>query len=310
MAKKIKILIAIDGSKSAMAAVRYAGNFFNPQKTDVVLIHIMSNMPPAAEVLRSVASPEDTNVETEKWHRETTKHIQKKMEEAESILQSAGYDKQSINVKIQTQIKGVARDIIAESEKAYNALLVGRRGLNDPTNNIVGATAYRMMKAIEHLPVVIVGDNPDSGNVLIGFDGSENSLKAVDCVCELMPHPLRKVVLCHVSRETDHDDPDGKALARDQKKEGMNQGRNPVETVMQRAEDRLAGAGFDRSLIEKEILEGMISRAVAISKTAESRHCGSVVVGRRGLSIIRDFMMGRVTMKILHKAHTQAVWIV
>jgi nucleotide-binding universal stress UspA family protein len=275
---KLKILIAIDGSKSSVAAVQYASKFFDPQKADFTLIHIL---------------PDTTDDETEKSHLKMTEQIQLKMEEFVTKLENAGYDKKQINVNIQKQINGVAKDIVAESENGYDALVIGRRGLNDPTSIIVGATAYHMMKVINHLPVVIVGDNPDPEHILIGLDGSDNSIKAINCVCNLMQRSSRKIVLCHISE-----------------KQEIEKQHQQIESIIQNAEDRLVAAGFERPLIKKEILKGILSRAVAISKTAEKHHCGSVVVGRRGLSMIREFMMGRVTMKILHKAHTQAVWIV
>ena len=275
---KLKILIAIDGSKSSVAAVQYASKFFDPQKADFTLIHIL---------------PDTTDDETEKSHLKMTEQIQLKMEEFVSKLENAGYDKKMINVNIQKQINGIAKDIIVESENGYDALVIGRRGLNGPTSIIVGATAYHMMKVINHLPVVIVGDNPDPEHILIGLDGSDNSIKAINCVCNLMQRSSRKIVLCHISE-----------------KQEIEKQHQQIESIIQNAEDRLVAAGFERPLIKKEILKGILSRAVAISKTAEKHHCGSVVVGRRGLSMIREFMMGRVTMKILHKAHTQAVWIV
>ena len=278
MPDKIKILIAIDGSKSSLAAIQYAGKFFEPQKTDMTLIHILPNV---------------SDDETEKLHLQMKEQIQIKMEEFINKLENAGYDKKMVNVNIQKQINGVAKDIIAESENGYDALVIGRRGLNDPTSIIVGATAYHMMKVINHLPVVIVGDNPDPENILIGLDGSDNSFKAIDCVCNLMSRSSRKILLCHISE-----------------KQEIEKQHQQIESIIQNAEDRLVAVDFERPMIKKEILKGILSRAVAISKTAEKHHCGSVVVGRRGLSMIREFMMGRVTMKILHKAHTQAVWIV
>ena len=278
MSQKLKIMIAIDGSTSSMDAVKYTGKFFDPQKSEITMIHILTNI---------------SDGETEKLHLQMKEQIQIKMEEFVNKLENAGYDKKMINVNIQEQINGVAKDIIAESENGYDALVIGRHGLNDPTSIIVGATAYKMMKVIKHLPVVIVGDNPDPENILIGLDGSDNSFKAIDCVCNLMLRSSRKILLCHISE-----------------KQEIEKQHQQIESILQNAEAQLVESGFERPLIKKEILKGILSRAVAISKTAENNDCGSVVVGRRGLSVIREFMMGRVTMKILHKAHTQAVWIV
>ena len=310
MPQKKKILIAIDGSKSSMDAIEYSSGFFNPEVFEITFMHIMDNMPDGGENQQSDKSLDAANIATDAWYQKRTEQILKKIKGYVNQFENAGYDKQTLNVIIRKQIKGIANDIIAESEQGYDALVIGRRGLNDPTSIMVGATAYRMMKAINHLPVVIVGESPDPENVLIGLDESDNAFRSLDCVCELMPRPLRKILICHISQRMDKEENKKKAFTAEELNQQLEIQRNRIKTLMQKAEDRLTDAGFEQTLIEKEILEGILSRAVAISKTAEKHNCGSVVVGRRGLSMIREFMMGRVTMKILHKAHTQAVWIV
>jgi nucleotide-binding universal stress UspA family protein len=310
MAGKIKVLIAIDGSENAMDAVRYAGNFFDPKRTAITLIHVMASLPDRVEDLKTITSIDPSKAEAETWQVKMAEQTQKIMDKAESILISIGYEKQSINIIIQKRENGVAKDITAESAKGYNVLIIGRRGVNDPTDIIVGATAYRMMNAIQNLPVVIVGDKPDPNHILIGFDGSENAFRAIDSACELMPRPSREVILCHVSQAINMPFDDGKVFTENQEKEWTDKRNRQIKELFKKAKGRLTIAGFDPDLITSEIMAGRTSRAVIISKTAEKRHCGTVVIGRRGLSMIRDFMMGRVTMKVLHKAHQQAVWII
>lgn len=310
MSPKRKVLIAVDGSENAMDAVRYAGHFFDPEHADITLIHIMAELPDKVDDLKSIASIAPTAGENEPWQLKMADQTQKMMETAESILIGIGYEKASIQIIIRHRKNGVANDIKAESAKDYDALVLGRRGVNDPTDIIVGATAYRMMSAIDHLPVVIVGDKPDPNHILIGFDGSKNGFKAVECAGKLMPRRDREVFLCHVSPAMNMPFGDGNVIPENQEKKWADQGKRQMSELIKQAETRLAGAGFTPELIKTEILTGRTSRAVIISKTAENRHCGTVVIGRRGLSMIQEFMMGRVTMKVLHKAHQQAVWIV
>jgi len=310
MAPKTKVLIAVDGSENAMDAVRYAGQFFDPERTDMTLIHIMAELPDMVDDLKTIASIDPAALETDAWHQKMAEQTRQMMAAAESILIGIGYEKASIHIIIRTRENGVAKDITAECGKDYDALILGRRGGNDPTDIIVGATAYRMMSAIEHLPVVIVGAKPDSRHILIGFNGSDNGFKAVDCACKLMPRPDREVFLCHVSPTMNMPFGDGNVIPEDQKKQWTDQQHQRIAELMKQAGNRLAGAGFDPTLIRTEIVSGRTSRAVIISKNAENRQCGTLVIGRRGLSMIREFMMGRVTMKVLHKAHQQAVWIV
>ena len=310
MTQEFKMLIAIDGSESAMGAVRYISQFHDPKKIKITLIHIMTDLPEAVEDLKNMPTFDAPPIEMDPWHLQMKAGIEKKMTDAREIFLNAGYEQNAIEIKIEKREAGVAKDIIVESEKGYDAVIVGRRGMNDPTDIIVGATAYRMMSGIQHLPVVVVGDKPSPNHVLIGFDGSENAFKAVDCACSLMPKAGRKVMLCHVAQRISSSMDDRKVFSDDQEKVWREQSRKQIRDLMQDATNRLVQAGFDPDLIVCEILEGKVSRAVVIAKTAEIEGYGTIVTGRRGLSVIKDFLMGRVTMKVLHKAHEMAVWIV
>jgi nucleotide-binding universal stress UspA family protein len=310
MTREFKMLIAIDGSESAMGAVRYISQFQDHEKTKITLIHIMTDLPEAVEDLKNMPTFDASAIETDLWHLQMKAGIEKKMTYAQEIFLTTGYEQNAIEIKIRKQADGVVKDIISESGKGYDAVVVGRRGMNDPTDIIVGATAYRMMSGIQDLPVVVVGDKPDPNHVLIGFDGSENAFKAVDCVCALMPKAGRKVMLCHVAQRINTSVGDRKVFSDDQEKAWKERSRQQIKDLMQDATNRLVEAGFDPGLVVCEILEGKVSRAVSIAKTAEIKGYGTIVTGRRGLSVIKDFLMGRVSMKVLHKAHEMAVWIV
>jgi nucleotide-binding universal stress UspA family protein len=43
---------------------------------------------------------------------------------------------------------------------------------------------------------------------------------------------------------------------------------------------------------------------------AQKNGFGTIVIGRRGLSKVRQFMMGRVSNKVLQLARDLAVWVV
>ena len=45
-------------------------------------------------------------------------------------------------------------------------------------------------------------------------------------------------------------------------------------------------------------------------KEAQEGNYGTIVMGRRGLSKVHEFLMGRVTNKVLNRAEGFAVWIV
>jgi len=54
----------------------------------------------------------------------------------------------------------------------------------------------------------------------------------------------------------------------------------------------------------------IISRAAAIVQEAKQNGYGTIVVGRRGITEVAEFSMGRVTNKLTQLAKTQALCII
>jgi nucleotide-binding universal stress UspA family protein len=51
-------------------------------------------------------------------------------------------------------------------------------------------------------------------------------------------------------------------------------------------------------------------RIKRLSEEADKSGCGSIIVGRTGISQVEDFNIGRVANKVVHMAKNQAVWII
>jgi len=309
MKENIKALIAVDGSESSMDAVRYVSRFMDPARTRVTLIHILADLPEALLDVGDSTLFDASDLQSGPWQKKMEQSVKKKMEEARQILFEAGLPDGSVEIKIQELKKGVAKDITGESSMGYDAVFVGRRGHNDPTDIIVGSTAYKLVSAIHHLPVVVVGETPDPDHILIGFDGSEDASKAVACACALMPKPGRKVMLCHVLPPMNTPLGDRSIFTPDQEQSWIKKSKEQIQASISDAGQQLVDAGFDKANIVTEIVASKTSRAVAIAKTAEFSGYGTIIVGRRGLTVIKEFLMGRVTLKVLHRAHKMAVWI-
>ncbi len=58
------------------------------------------------------------------------------------------------------------------------------------------------------------------------------------------------------------------------------------------------------------MITGVSSRAGAIVEEAKRGGCGTIVMGRRGLSKVEEFFMGRVSNKVINLARDMAVWLV
>jgi nucleotide-binding universal stress UspA family protein len=62
--------------------------------------------------------------------------------------------------------------------------------------------------------------------------------------------------------------------------------------------------------LSTRVVTGVGSRAAAILAEAEAGNYDTIVVGRRGVSEVLDFSMGRVTNKLTQITKQNALWIV
>ena len=58
------------------------------------------------------------------------------------------------------------------------------------------------------------------------------------------------------------------------------------------------------------MITGVVSRAGAIVDEARHGGYGTVVIGRRGISKVEEFFMGRVSSKVINLAKDLSVWVV
>jgi nucleotide-binding universal stress UspA family protein len=83
-----------------------------------------------------------------------------------------------------------------------------------------------------------------------------------------------------------------------------------MKPVFEEATSRLENAGFRRNQITTRTATGVLSRAGALVQYGLKGGYGTIVVGRRGLSEVEEFSMGRVSNKVIHMAKEMAVWVV
>jgi nucleotide-binding universal stress UspA family protein len=83
-----------------------------------------------------------------------------------------------------------------------------------------------------------------------------------------------------------------------------------IAPYMEKARENLLKAGLKEEQIATKIVKGKGSVTEDIRNAAKQYNCGTIVLGRRGLSGIKELMMGSVTRKILESFHEMAIWIV
>ena len=83
-----------------------------------------------------------------------------------------------------------------------------------------------------------------------------------------------------------------------------------IEPFMKKAKEMLLKAGLNESQITTKVVDGSRSAANDIVEEARSKGYGTIVMGRRGLSGMKEFFMGSVSTKVLQNSDGMAVWIV
>jgi nucleotide-binding universal stress UspA family protein len=143
--------------------------------------------------------------------------------------------------------------------------------------------------------------------ILLAFDGSPVAMQAVNLVGSLLGSSDYKVCLLHVIRGSTEAAPDYHGIF--SPRQYMEGASIDIVSRFDDAKTALVQSGFQENKISTKMVVGVQSRAAAIVKEAKGEDYGTIVLGRRGLSQVRTFFIGRVTNKVIHMARDRTVWV-
>ncbi len=312
-----KMLILVDGSERTLQTVNYVKDFMPvDENTRIVLFHVYSGI--REEYRELELEPTCITVADQLKNRETQEkgNIRACLEQAKNILISGGFSEQSIEIKFHRLEKGVARDIIDEARKGYSAVVLRRRGMGALKNIILGSVAVKLLQALTFIPILIVGQAPAVKKILLAVDASPASMKAVEFVASLLGGHGYEVCIFHAipglgAIHFDLSEVCRPALPEvDMSDTCLEVFKLKVARLFKDVKDRLMASGFESENISEKIISGVRSRSDAIVKEAEDGDFGTIVVGRRGLSKVEAFFMGRVGHQVVYGGKKFTVWVV
>ncbi|MFH2218961.1 MAG: universal stress protein [Pseudomonadota bacterium] len=144
--------------------------------------------------------------------------------------------------------------------------------------------------------------------VLIAVDESENSRRAVSYVSQTL-RGLQgvDVVLLHVINPPEED----YFSTQIEQEIWLRQYRREIDGVLEQYRRILVQEGFDPNAVDlKTTLRYRPSIAECILAEQARWGCGTIVVGRHGLSISEEFLFGSISSKIVSHAKNCTVWVV
>ena len=309
MSEKRHILIAVDGSKNSLDATSYVAQTCHPANLRVTLMHVLSTAPETFwDLEKADYFKAETGGHYPTWKEEKRELARTFLAKAKGSLVRAGVAENEVGVILQEREVGIARDILAQSAHGYDAVVVGRRGLSEFQESSLGSVSQKIVEGIKNVPVWVVGGDIRVKRILLAVDASENSRRAVDYVGAIAAKTKAEFTLFHVVRRfsflDDH-------TLRDHEVEGFwEEVKKDIPRMFRFYKTNLERAGVDGARVSTRANLDSPSRAMDILQEAKEGGYGTIVMGRRGLSKVQEFLLGRVTNKVLQRAEKFAVWIV
>jgi len=306
-----KILAAVDGSVFSFNALSYLGQLF--ADLDDIAIHLLYIVPGPPPPIG------------EEWLDETERLIglpptamarwnQAKRFMAEAVLQLGrrGIAAGQIFCHIQLSRVGVAADIIHEAvQRAYDALLIGRRGVGAIEEMIGGSVSNTAAHHSHELPIWIVDGKVNAHRFLLPVDTSFNSLKAADHLGFILQgNPYAEICLLHLSTlfggNTEPDWPELHALWGET---WCAEHLHKPDSVFHGPKQMLLERGVSESRICPHHDSHCFSPHKPILQRSALEQCGTIVIGRRSKAKTTGIFAG-VSEKVLDLASGVAIWIV
>jgi len=315
-----KLLVLVDGSKRSIQTVNYLKDFMPvDENTRIVLFHVFSGIPEEYRELENIPTCVSAVSQLRNREMEQKRKIRAHMERAKKILITGGFLEQLIEIKFHFLEKGVARDIIDEARSGYSAVVLRRRGMGAMKrmkSMILGSVAVKLLQSLTFIPIIIVGQASPVKKILLAVDASPSSMKAVEFVTSLLGGHGYEACIFHailglgaikfeLSGVNEPEFPEVKIP--DNCIEAF---KSKVVQLFQIIKNMLMASGFEPEKISEKIITGAYSRSDTIVKEAEDGGYGTIVVGRRGLSKVEAFFMGRVGHKVVYGGRKFTVWVV
>ena len=309
MNEQKKLLVLVDGSERSIQTLQYMGQMLPLKNFKLVVFHVLNGVSKGFRDLERTPHDAHTLRQMITWESQQKKNIGNFTQNVRQTLVDAGFPDDSVTIKIQNRQNGIARDILKEAgEGGYTAVVLRRRGSGALKGIAVGSIANKLFSKLTFCPLIIAGPHPTKKKLLIAIDGSPSSNRAVDFVAQNIGGYDYRVGLIHAIRGFGDMVPENPEFL--MSPEIVEMAYTEMMEIFNDAKEKLKKAGFDKNKISEKITTGVYSRAGTIIQEAQDGGYGTIVIGRKGLSQVHEFFMGRVCAKIIQSDKKFSVWVI
>ena len=306
-----KILLPVDGSKHSKRAIYFAGYLGKSlgeclQGIDLLSVltgRYMSRRIPYIDYRSDIMKLSDSFAKFKKRH--IKRDIKPALDEGEKILRDIGIE---LPVKKLIVDGDPAEEIVKTADEGhYSAIILSRRGLSGIIGILVGSVTNKVVNSAIGQTVYVVGQNVQEvkkcpvSKILVPVDGSSYSLKGVEYaafMAKALKNYIKKITLLRVINLAFYE----KRLMTgiDLEKETKN--------ILKEGKSVLIEAGVSNRLITTEARIG--GPAEEIIKEAEKVNYNLIIMGRKGRTAFKDFILGGVSSTVLQRCQNTTIAIV
>jgi nucleotide-binding universal stress UspA family protein len=269
-----KILVPVDGSHSCLHAKMFASSIARRFNSKVTVVHVVSHefMHPELKALYKL--PPSILRRIDESYLEAGKKI---IRNAEELFREAKIDVEARLVTFEDPAEYVLE---AVRDEGYDLVVIGNRAEHQADRYSLGSVSEKVARHAA-CPVLIVKRKPNQklGKILVAVDGSKYADKAIDYAVQLIKKYSAKLALLHVEEDR---------LIRIGGPQVVDCVGTIGECILKDASTKTKGVAFEK------LLE-VGSPAETIIKVAKKGSVDLIVVGSRGLSSARRFLLGSVS---------------
>jgi nucleotide-binding universal stress UspA family protein len=267
-----KILVPVDGSHSCLHAKMFALLIAKKFKSKVTVVHVVTHEFMHPELKAQYQLPHSILHKIDDAYLESGKKIVKN---AEDMFREAGIEVEARLVKHEDPAELILE--LVKDEK-YDLVIIGNRAESQSERYSLGSVTEKVARHAE-CPVLIVKQRPKLEKLLTAVDGSKYADKALEYAVQLAKNFNSKLALLHVEEDK---------LIRIGGPQVVDCLGTVGECILKDAAKKVETVSFD------QILE-YGSPAEIIIKVAKKAKVNVIVVGSRGLSSVRRYLLGSVS---------------
>lgn len=269
-----KILVPVDGSHSCLHAKMLASSIAHKFGSKVTVVHVVSHEFMHPELKAQYQLPPSVLHRIDESYLEAGKKI---IRNAKELFTEAKIDVEARLVTFEDPAEYILEIV---KDEGYDLVVIGNRAEHQAERYSLGSVSEKVARHAD-CPVLIVKRKPKPklGKILVAVDGSKYADQAIEYAVQLTKKYSAKLALLHVEEDK---------LIRIGGPQVVDCVGTIGECILKDASTKTKGVKFDK------LLE-IGSPAETIIKVAKKGNIDLIVVGSRGLSSVRRFLLGSVS---------------